>query len=150
MGGHHGKSFSARQLFKCIFTTQVLSFQAAQQFAKQIHSPFIYRGGGGAVGVVQEVCVRVWRRLEGGSWWRTSRRAFLVEVRGTGGGGGGKYFLWLVTAQWKHSWCWCVLEVSRANISTALQWQSGSVGMEVCVHWGGRSLLGGCETQADL
>lgn len=33
-----------------------------------------------------------------------------------------------------HSWCWCVLEVSRANISTALQWQSGVVGMLVCVY----------------
>lgn len=58
MGGHHGKSFSARQLFTCIFTTQVLSLQAAQQFAKQIHWPFIYEGcvclenvgGGGGVG----------------------------------------------------------------------------------------------------
>lgn len=40
------------------------------------------------------------------------------------------------------SWCWCVLEVSWANISTALQWHSGGVGMLVCV-WDGRSLLGG-------
>lgn len=33
-----------------------------------------------------------------------------------------------------HFWCWCVLEVSRANISTALQWQNGGAGILGC--WG--------------
>lgn len=70
MGGYHGKSFSARHLFTCIFTTQVLSFEAAQQFAKQIDSP-IYVSKEGVRG---EPC----------DWWRT---AFQRRFRGGGGVG---------------------------------------------------------------
>lgn len=122
MASYHGKSFSARQLFTCIFTTQVLSFYAAQQFAKQIHSPFIYQGR-------SCWCVCVCLGKVGG--WMVED-GFSEEV---GEHWGKQIFSLACDSTVKtHSWCWCVLEVSRANISTALQWQSGVVGMLVCVY----------------
>lgn len=97
MAAHHDKSFSARHLFTCVFTTQVSSFEGAQQFAKQIHSP-VY---------VSKKGLRVWERLGsigadafqgrfGGGWgagWGAVR----------GGVMGSKYFLWLGTAERKHA-----------------------------------------------
>lgn len=104
MAGYHGKSFSTCQLFTCIFTAQVSPF--LRQFAKQIHMP-IYLSGGEAVGVGLEKV--------GGPGEHWEKQIFSLAWDGT-----------VKT----HSRCWCVLEVSQANISTALQWQSGGAALK--------------------
>lgn len=83
---------------------------------------------GEAVGV----CVRVWRKSWVGAWRLVEEEeSFSDEV---GEHWGKQIFSLACDSTVKtHSWCWCVLEVSRANISTALQWQSGGVQMSVCM-----------------
>lgn len=85
--------FSPSSIYMYLYHTSL--FKVAQQFAKQINSPFIYEGEG-----CWCVCVCVC----GESWGVRLLRGWGV-FRGGGGGGteGSKYFLWLATAQWKHT-----------------------------------------------
>lgn len=88
MAAHHGKSVSARHPFTCIFTTQVSPFEAARQFAKQIHSA-IY---------VSKEGVGVWER-----WVSIGAQQLSREGLEAGCSEGKQIFSLARTAQRKHA-----------------------------------------------
>lgn len=120
MAAHHDKSFSARHLFTCVFTIQVSSFEGAQQFAKQIHSP-VY---------VSKKGLRVWERLGSIGAETLSREGLGADGEPVGEQWGAA--LWeanIFSGSGQQSentplMLMCIRS-ERANISSALQWQSG-------------------------